>query len=92
MRGLKRNQINTPDSIYENDYSNKINIFGDSESVTPTYRRRPRILKNSAKFSKSNSQGIGPKIGYPQNQQDSLNHFQFFEIKKSLIEKSSVDF
>ena len=37
MRGLKRNQMNIPNSIYENDQRNKINIFGDSEIVTPTH-------------------------------------------------------
>ena len=37
MRGLKRNQMNIPNSIYENDQCNKINIFGDYESVTPTH-------------------------------------------------------
>ena len=37
LRGLKRNQTNTPISIYENDQRNKIDIFGDSEIVTPTH-------------------------------------------------------
>ena len=35
--GLKRNQTNTPNFIYENDQHNKINIFGDFESGTPTH-------------------------------------------------------
>ena len=39
------------------------------------------------KILKSDFQGI---FWYPQNQHDSLNHFQF--KKKTLIEKSSVDF
>ena len=58
---------------------------------THAYRRHPRIFKNFSKFSKSNSQRIGPKVWYPQNQHDLLNHFQFFQIKKSPIEKRSVD-
>ena len=43
-------------------------------------RRNPRIFKNFAKFSKSNSQGIGQKLLYPQNQHDSHNRIQLFEI------------
>ena len=38
------------------------------------------------------SQGIGPKFLYPRNWNDSLNHFQFFEIRKSLAGKSYCDF
>ena len=37
--------------------------------------------KKLAKISKSNSQGIDPKFLYVQNRNDSLNQFQFFEIK-----------
>ena len=37
MRGLSQNQINTPNSINEHDQRNRINIFGDSESVTLTH-------------------------------------------------------
>ena len=49
------------------------------------------ISKKLAKISKSNSQGIDPKFAYAQNRNDSLNHFQFFTIKKSLAEKSYCD-
>ena len=42
-------------------------------------------------ISKSYSQGIGQKLLYPQNQHDSLNQIQFFEINKSVIEKRYVD-
>ena len=41
------NQMNTPNSIYKNDKRNKINIFGDSESVTPTH------LSGAHAFSKN---------------------------------------
>ena len=37
LRGLTWNRINTLSFIYENDQRNKINIFSDSESVTPTH-------------------------------------------------------
>ena len=37
MRGLKRNQMNTPYSIYEIDQRAEINIFVDSGIVTPTH-------------------------------------------------------
>ena len=37
LRVLKRTQMTTPNSIYENDQRNKINILGDSEIVTPTH-------------------------------------------------------
>ena len=35
---------------------------------------------------------IPRRIGYPQDQHHSLNHLQFFEIKKSLTQKSYFDF
>jgi len=65
--------------------------------VSPTNNEGPRIwmpptnFKNWAKISKSNSQGIEQKLLYPQNQHDSLNQFQFSEIKKSSTEKSYFD-
>jgi len=59
---------------------NKVNILGDFEIETPT------------QISRSNSQGFGPKIRYPQNQNDSLNQIQLFELKKSISEKSCVNF
>ena len=37
LRGWKRNQMKTLNFIYDNDQRNRINIFGDSESVTPTH-------------------------------------------------------
>ena len=39
------------------------------------------------KISKSNSQGIEPKLRYPQKKHDSLNYFQFFETKKRRYKK-----
>ena len=38
---------------------NKINIFGDFENITPTHIGAAHAF---SKFSKSNSQGIGPKL------------------------------
>ena len=73
----------------------KINIWDFHFSqpfchATPTFA----ILKptGAIKKLKSNSQGIGPKIGYSQNQKNSLNQIQLFELKKSISEKSCVDF
>ena len=37
LRGLTRNQISTPQFIYQNDHRNKINISRDSENGTPTH-------------------------------------------------------
>ena len=45
------------------------------------YQRQPRIFKNSWKFWKSNSQEIEPKLWYPHDQDDSLNHFYFLKQK-----------
>ena len=42
-------------------------------------------------ISKSNSQEIGQKLLYPQNQHDLLNQSQFAEIEKSSTEKSYCD-
>ena len=56
------------------------------------YQRHLRIFKNSWRIPKSNSQGVGPKFWYLQNQYNLLNQFLFFEMEKSLMEKSSVDF
>ena len=44
------------------------------------------------KISKSNSQGIRPKVWYPRNQRNSLNQLQVFEIEKSPTQKSYADF
>ena len=40
MRGLKQNQINTPNYIYiyQNDEHKKIYTFGDFERETPTHK------------------------------------------------------
>ena len=92
FRGLRRTQLSTLSFSHKNDQRKKIDTLGDYDNKTPTHMAVTHpISKNSAKFSKSNSQGIGPKIGYAQNQQDSLNHFQFFRNKKSLTQKSYLD-
>ena len=52
------------------------------ESNTHAYERHPRIFKTSWKILEPDSQGIGPKFWYRQNQRDLLIHFQLFEIKK----------
>ena len=44
----------------------------------------PLVTSNQSlilKISYAYSKGIGPKVWYPQNQHDSLNQFQFFELK-----------
>ena len=37
MRGLRRNQISTPDYIYQNDRFNKINTLNDFYNETSTH-------------------------------------------------------
>ena len=37
LRGLRRNQINTPNFTYGNVQRNKTNLFGDFENWTPTH-------------------------------------------------------
>ena len=37
LRGLRRNQINTPNFTYGNVQRNKTNLFGDFKNGTPTH-------------------------------------------------------
>ena len=55
---------------------------------THVFERRPRNFKNQPIISKSNSKRIGPKFVCLQNRHDSLNQFQFFEIKDWLVRKA----
>ena len=50
-----------------------------------------RNYKNLAKFLKSDSQGIGRNFRCHQDVHDSLNQFQFLEIKKSFAENIYAD-
>ena len=51
--------MSTPNCKYENDQRTKINIFGDFEKITPTHIG---VAHAFSKFSKSDSQGIRPKL------------------------------
>ena len=70
-------------SIYENYHRKKINIFGDSESVRPTHISDPNAF---FKIQKNFQNRIPRKLDqkFRIHQHDSLRHFHFFEIKKSL--------
>ena len=50
LRGLRRNQINTPNFTYGNVQRNKTNLFGDFKNGTPTHigttHAFSKILKN----------------------------------------------
>ena len=47
-----------------------------------------KVKKIMKVFKKSISQGIGSKFWYPQNQHDSLNQIQRFELYKSPTQES----
>ena len=73
--------MNTPYSIYEIHQRKKLNTLSDFENQKPTHIGAAHaFLKIERNFQKSISQGIGSKFRYPQNQHDSLNQIELFEI------------
>ena len=81
--------MNTPYSIYEIDQRKKLNTLSDFENQKPTHIGAAHAFsKIERNFQKSISQGIGSKFWYPQNQHDSLNQIQLFEIYKSPTQES----
>ena len=61
-----------------------VKIDGKSNEYTYSWSelgsQTPTQLQKNGELSKLDSQGIDPKFLYFQNRNDSLNHFQFFEL------------
>ena len=67
LRGLKRNKMNTPNFICENDPRNKINIFR-YENVTPTHKGAAHAFLKIQRNSQNRIPRELEKIEYSQNQ------------------------
>ena len=70
--------MNTPYFIYEIDQRKKFNTLGDFKYQTPTHIVTTHAFsKILQKFENRIPRELDQKV----DQHDSLNHFQFFEIK-----------
>ena len=50
MRGSRRNQVSTPNVMYENDQLKKIDTLGDFDNKTPTHKAATQAISKSKRI------------------------------------------
>ena len=68
LRGLMRNQLNTPSFRYENDQRKKIDTLGDFDNKTPTHMAATHaISKSERNFQSRIPRELNKKITSPES-------------------------